>query len=662
MTGGVDPNAAPSAAGTRPRGRRDSQHADFSTIAVHDASLYPAGTVAHGSSKVTELDYQQQYHQIEESSSEGLRIHTDLGPHFSVTSERTGRTGTVNEMASRTTGGPIRTPSVKALQAVLSSSAATTRSLSPASAFSSPSLGPMVDITPLPSPLVGDSPRPWKRTESQLGLSSNAELVPSRASSLSKRNHYQALGLAAPDTRQENNGAHVHGKSRSISEYVPEALQNLKPRPVVVSGGHVPTQTEETSPSAPQMKREQYLAVQRGLAAGPPSFAPPTPPRSHRGTESSDSDSSTPLVDDRRARTAKKARHEYYDAVKLKDGTRRRWRAVRELGRGTFSRVMLATSEGTTDVAKIDEDDVYKDRTDSAEEGGLEARKLVAVKVVEHGPAGGASEERIESALKRELEIMKAVHHPSLVHLKAFSIEPSRALLVLSYCPGGDLFEMASERQDMLVPALIRRIFSELVTATRHLHAENIVHRDIKLENVLFNIPLDRISSVGNWQTWPTSVVTLSDLGLSRSIDPKRPLLSTRCGSEDYAAPELLMGQEYDGRQTDAWALGVLLYALMEGRLPFDPAPGASEQQRRRSKTAHRIARCDWAWYKYADEEGEPGDFGELQGARIVVEGLLKRVTRRMPLERVADEEWVKLGVQVEGGVRFKEECDGPQI
>lgn len=157
--------------------------------------------------------------------------------------------------------------------------------------------------------------------------------------------------------------------------------------------------------------------------------------------------------------------------------------------------------------------------------------------------------------------------------------------------------------------------------------------------------------------------MTLTDLGLSRHIDPADPKLSTRCGSEDYAAPELLMGQPYDGRQTDGWALGVVLYALMEGRLPFDPLPSATEAQKMRSRTVHRIARVDWSWYKFTDDEGEPAHFGELEGARGVVEGLLKRATRRSSLETVAQMEWVKNAIVVSSdGIRFRDECDGEEI
>lgn len=116
----------------------------------------------------------------------------------------------------------------------------------------------------------------------------------------------------------------------------------------------------------------------------------------------------------------------------------------------------------------------------------------------------------------------------------------------------------------------------------------------------------------------------------------------------------MLIGQEYDGRATDAWALGVLLYAIMEGRLPFDPVPGA----RRKSPTSHRIARCEWQWVRYADAEGEWDSTKgkELEGAREVVEGLLARARCRWNLEKVQEKEWVKGGVQLQGGLKMEEE------
>lgn len=68
--------------------------------------------------------------------------------------------------------------------------------------------------------------------------------------------------------------------------------------------------------------------------------------------------------------------------------------------------------------------------------------------------------------------------------------------------------------------------------------------------------------------------VKLTDFGLAKVIEEDAPLLTTRCGSEDYAAPEIILGQPYDGREADIWSLGVVLYALLVGFLPFNTRPG----------------------------------------------------------------------------------------
>ncbi|CZT06840.1 related to rat SNF1, Celegans unc-51, Dun1p and other protein serine kinases [Rhynchosporium graminicola] len=624
-------------------------------------------------------------HSTPSPSSAGLRIQTDIIPGYTITAASTDNTARGSSESARI---PIkisstslgRTPSIKNVFASSIGSNSNFGS-APNSALSSPMLNALSDVTPLPSPLLtGDSPGPWKKltarpqsrdltvpsTADSALVTTNGESISAAAANQSKRRAYHGLstdsGLISAQNKEKM--AEGHPRNRSISEYVPESVQMPKSRHITVSGSHA--MVLDVTPTEPvadtHMRREPNLAVQRGLA---PIFPPPTPPLSRTGGESSDSDSS--LTTANLPRPQRKPHYEYFDAYTRKDKKRRRWRALKILGQGTFSKVMLATSQLPAVEHLKDEEDVFPaSQLDGIKtpvsETKIDRKKLVAIKICEHGPKGGASEERVEMSLKRELEIMKSISHPSLVHLKAWSIEETRAILVLSYCSGGDLFGVASECPDLLVPGLLRRMFSEIVAAVQYLHDRHIVHRDIKLENVLVNLPQHELRKKDqNWATYPNSIITLTDLGLSRRVADDEKL-TTRCGSDDYAAPEVIMGQPYDGRATDAWSLGVLLYALLESRLPFDPNPGMSEGHKQRSRTSHRIARVEWRWIKYAgdegDHEGDPEKFKEqgLLGAMNVAEGLLRRARTRWTMARVAEEEWVKGGVDLEHGIRFREE------
>ncbi|TKA74800.1 hypothetical protein B0A55_05827 [Friedmanniomyces simplex] len=543
-----------------------------------------------------------------------------------------------------------------------------TSSLSPGSALPSPYLAAMGDLTPLPSPFVGavpDSPgglwcvgqpgSPNRSRQSSLladGPSSTggqpSSLSTSPASPTGKRKkgygslfHDAAVANATAvqestqQSTQPSGTGKGHGRNRSISEFVPGALHNIRQRHVTFGPGDAASLETQY-----QMQREAYLATQRGLTVpGGSDKQFPTPPPSTSSVAESDeaeADDEPPFLEDG-------ATCEFLEIHCGIHHKRRKFRQLRQLGQGTFSKVMLATRERVP--AHI---------TPEIEEK-LDLHQLVAVKIIEHGPAGGADEQRIDTSLKREVEILKSISHPSLVHLKACEYQSTRALLVLTYCPGGDLFELASQQRDLLTPHLVQRMFAELLGAVRYLHAHWIVHRDIKLENVLVNTR--DLRAIAEPLAHERPIITLTDLGLSRRIPraPESALLTTRCGSEDYAAPEILLGQAYDGRQTDAWALGVLLYALMEGRLPFDAAPGKPD----RSRNTHRIARCDWIWCRFGDEDGEWDDArGQgFEGGREVVEGLLKKVRMgRKGLDDVAEMGWVREGIQVEGGLQVREE------
>ncbi|KAF9238888.1 hypothetical protein DTO006G1_4163 [Penicillium roqueforti] len=586
-----------------------------------------------------------------------LQIRTDL-PSIRPSSSRES-----DPYASTSFSGsyPNRTPSLRALIAPPTYSG----SLSPASIMSSPQLNAMGDITPLPSPIGGASP--WRKGDLP-SLSRSSSIASRNGSSLRLSDSSQMLGppvmprsRAKPYTgidgqgeesfvnnwhRRDSSSKHSHSRNRSLSDYAPPPGRvSVPPRPIAVQGntglGIAPSSSIDSKSNG--LHREQYLAVYRGIAL--PTVRPPSPPRSS-GSGYSDNE---PVI---RYPAPLSASQDIYSVRSVRTEQARIYQKVRTLGQGTFSQVSLAARVEPFPGMPLSPDG------DGAGtfHGFVNNQKLVAVKIIEHGPAGGADEGRLEISLKREVEILKSVNHPSLVQLKAFGSDEKRALLVLDYCPGGDLFEFATSGARMSAD-LIRRIFAELVDAVRYLHAHYIVHRDIKLENVLLTMPAHVMDDVQDWRTYDRAVVTLSDLGLSRRIPepPESPLLQTRCGSEDYAAPEILMGQAYDGRSTDAWALGVLLYAIMENRLPFDVLPGTrGDPAKLRARTPHRIARCEWAWYRYADEDEEwdPEKGKGLEGARDCVEGLLKRNTKRKTLDEIAAMDWVRDAINVPGGLK----------
>lgn len=633
----------------------------------------------------------------QQSSPSALRISTDLSAALSAanysTPQRHGASNDNNSYYSARGGITIhrkgstgnlqpisRTPSLKT---ALSQSLGGGNSSAASSLMPSPIISAMGDMTPLPSPLLSaDSPGPWKKllastppkSRDRLGsigerpvfVTNNMTDAMQPSSPPSKRKVYVAMdgqegSSSIPSPARDTSR---HTRNRSVSEYKPDASAIPK-RQITVSGSHA--KPEGLSLQEPQMRRELNLAESRGLT--PTVTQPPTPPPSESSKDSSEST------------RPKESAMELFEARGRHDNKRRRWRALKTLGQGTFSQVVLATSQ----IEPVVEDD----SEGSDRESQPDRRTLVAVKICEHGPRGGASEERVEMSLKRELEILLDIHHPSLVDLKAFSIEPTRAILVLTYSPGGDLFDVATAHRKLLAPSLLQRIFAELVGAVRYLHEKHIVHRDIKLESkmklylqlvfevlrlltwiidVLVNLSVDELADpTVDWSVYPNSIITLTDLGLSRRVvgDEK---LETRCGSDDYAAPEVIMGQPYDGRATDAWSLGVLLYALLESRLPFDPHPGMSDAHRMRSRTSHRIARVEWRWVEFAGEDGDhDGNEAKFQekgllGAMRITEALLKRARSRWTLDKVADQPWVKGGIRVEGGVRFWEEEEGQEI
>lgn len=421
---------------------------------------------------------------IRTPSAAGLSLQTDLPPPMTAAAHTSPNHPTIVEGGAGESLRQSATAPIAIQEGYLRSTlsaASMTGSLSPGSALSSPALNALADLTPLPSPLVmSDSPGPWARAgmsvrprsrgasgsskDDSFAMLSKGTLSPTPSQ---KKKGYQRLKTAAVQaadasmqTQHKNEAARE--RNRSVSEFAPDQLHNIRARHVTIS--NVAPEKMQTGPGPEHhLHREEYLAAQRGLIPATLPAGLPTPPASNRSVTESEEEE-----------IPEEGKIQYITVRHGAQRTKKLWRPVRQLGQGTFSKVYLATSE------KVAPKDPLNEAT-------LDPRKLVAIKVVEHGPAGGADEERVELSLKREVEMLRSVSHPSLVHLREFDHDEAQALLVLTYCPGGDLFDVASAHRDLLGVDLVQRIFAELVSAVRYLHNQLIVHRDIKLESTLLH-------------------------------------------------------------------------------------------------------------------------------------------------------------------------------
>ena len=173
------------------------------------------------------------------------------------------------------------------------------------------------------------------------------------------------------------------------------------------------------------------------------------------------------------------------------------------------------------------------------------------------------STDESEDAAVREVHIMETLHDPHIVSLHAHWETESDAYIVMDLMTDGDLMDMMTTRGRELTEGQSKLIFRQLVSAVSYLHARNVVHRDIKLENILLD----------------NGEVKLTDFGLATVCRPGLHM-STHCGTMLYWAPELFEAEAAYSRAVDIWALGVVLYTMLCGEPPFDPRlPAPLEQQ-----------------------------------------------------------------------------------
>ena len=185
----------------------------------------------------------------------------------------------------------------------------------------------------------------------------------------------------------------------------------------------------------------------------------------------------------------------------------------------------------------------------------VKLNKEVAIKIFSKR---SAPTDFLEKFLPREIEAMRKVEHKNCVKLHDVIYTDDYTFMIMELAEGGDLLDFINSRK-YLSEKTARILFSDLVSGISQCHLMKIVHRDLKCENLLLD---------------SQQRLKISDFGFARPHEGKK--LETYCGSRAYAPPEIIMGEPYNGEMADIWSMGVILYAMVAGRLPFKDSDAAS--------------------------------------------------------------------------------------
>ncbi|XP_073727329.1 serine/threonine-protein kinase MARK2 isoform X13 [Misgurnus anguillicaudatus] len=255
------------------------------------------------------------------------------------------------------------------------------------------------------------------------------------------------------------------------------------------------------------------------------------------------------------------------------------YRLLKTIGKGNFAKVKLAKHVLTG--------------------------KEVAVKIIDKTQLNSSSLQK----LFREVRIMKLLNHPNIVKLFEV-IETEKTLyLVMEYASGGEVFDYLVAHGRMKEKEA-RAKFRQIVSAVQYCHQKCIVHRDLKAENLLLDADMN---------------IKIADFGFSNEFILGNKL-DTFCGSPPYAAPELFQGKKYDGPEVDVWSLGVILYTLVSGSLPFD-GQNLKELRERVLRGKYRIP-----FYMSTDCEN------------LLKKFLILNPTKRGSLEQIMKDRWMNVG------------------
>ena len=181
--------------------------------------------------------------------------------------------------------------------------------------------------------------------------------------------------------------------------------------------------------------------------------------------------------------------------------------------------------------------------------------RVVAIKSFNKKNLNSPNNENMKKIIY-ETNLMRKLNHPNITKILEMFEDEKYILIIMEYINGGNLFSFVKKRRK-LSEKISKFLFKQIILGIKHIHSQNIVHRDVKLENILIDL---------------NNTIKICDFGIGRILSSPDELLHDQCGTPMYMAPEILTCSKekgYKGFPVDIWSAGIALYIMLSGALPF---------------------------------------------------------------------------------------------
>ena len=240
-----------------------------------------------------------------------------------------------------------------------------------------------------------------------------------------------------------------------------------------------------------------------------------------------------------------------------------------------------------------------------------------------------------------ETDLMKKLNHPNITKILEMFEDEKYFMIIMEYINGGNLFSFVKKRRK-LSEKTAKFLFRQIILGIKYIHEQNIVHRDIKLENLLIDL---------------NNNVKICDFGIGRKIKSKNQLLHDQCGTLMYMAPEILLSSKEKGYEpfpVDIWSSGISLYIMLSGTLPFnyknkknsddeEEEENEEEEESFSEKSKSKKNEEDNFKLQYSIVYKEPKKIEKISNeARDLLKGLLnKDPKKRLTCDQILNHPWL---------------------